>query len=103
MGTWFVSRHPGALEWAARQTLVVDAVVAHLDPSLVKAGDTVIGILPIHIAAQICERGGRYLNLSLDLPFAARGRELSADELDHYGARIEAYAVKLAPIALDCT
>lgn len=53
-----------------------------------------IGILPVHLAAQLCARGARYLNLSLDLPAAARGRELSAEELDAYGARIEGYEVR---------
>jgi CRISPR-associated protein Csx16 len=91
--TWFVSRHPGAVEWAARRGLAVDRQVAHLDIAEVRVGDTVIGTLPVNLAAEVCERGARYLNLSLDLPEAARGRELTADELEHYGARIEPFVV----------
>ena len=98
MATVFVSRHPGAREWAARQRLVVDAFVPHLDPGSVSDGDTVIGILPVHIAAQVCDRGGQYLNLSLDLPETARGRELSADELESLGARLECYRVERTSI-----
>lgn len=94
MTTWFITRHPGALEWAARRNLRIDRQLAHLDPALVAAGDTVIGTLPIHLVARVCERGARYFNLSLDLPAAARGRELSADELEAYGARLEAYVVR---------
>jgi CRISPR-associated protein Csx16 len=94
MTTFFVSRHAGAVEWAARRELIVDRLVMHLDIAEVRQGDTVIGTLPVNLAAAICVRGARYLNLSVDLPPAARGRELSADELEHYGARLEAYSVQ---------
>lgn len=97
MTTWFVSRHPGAVEWAARRGLAADRLVTHLDPHDIRPGDVVVGILPVHLAAQVCTRGGRYLNLSVDLPPEMRGRELSADELERYGARLEEYTVH--PIA----
>lgn len=93
MTTFFVTRHAGAVEWARRRGLQVDRQVSHLEATDVAAGDVVIGSLPVHLAGQICQRGARYLHLSLDMPPAARGRELSADELDAYGARLEPYAV----------
>lgn len=93
MTTWFVTRHPGAVEWARRKGLIVDRQIAHLDPERIAPGDTVIGILPVNLAARVCERGARYFNLSLDLPADARGRELSADELEAYGARVEEFVV----------
>lgn len=97
MTTFFVSRHPGASAWAARQRLAVDLLVAHLDVAEVKPGDVVVGTLPVNLAAEVCARGARYFNLSLSLPQAARGRELTAHELDAFGARLEEYAVhKLA-------
>jgi CRISPR-associated protein Csx16 len=83
--TLFLSRHPGAVEWARRQGLVVDQWLAHLEVAQVLPGDTVIGTLPIHLAAQVCARGGRYLHLSLDVPPQWRGRELTADELEQAG------------------
>lgn len=91
---WFVSRHPGAVEWARRKGIAVHRLVAHLDVEEVSAGDTVIGTLPVHLAAKVCARGARYLNLSLDLPETARGRELDADELERYGARLEPFVVE---------
>ena len=93
MTTYFVTRHPGAVVWAATEGLIVDVRVAHLDPEVIQAGDTVIGTLPIHLAAQVCARGGRYLHLSMEIPQEARGRELTVADLRQFGARLEAYQV----------
>jgi CRISPR-associated protein Csx16 len=93
MTTYFITRHPGAVEWAARQGLAVDRQIAHLDPADVWPGDMVIGTLPVNLAAQVCARGARFFNLSLDLPPEARGLELTADDLERYGARIEEYEI----------
>ena len=98
MTVYFVTRHPGALDWADAQGLRVDAVIDHLDPAIVASGDTVIGTLPVNLAAEVRARGGRYLNLSLDLPPELRGRELSVEEMRACGARIEEYRVeRVAP------
>lgn len=93
MGIWFVSRHPGAVEWARMQGIAVDHWVPHLEAEEVAACDTVIGTLPVQLAADVCARGARYLNLSLDLPFAWRGRELSAEELAAANARLEEFKI----------
>lgn len=93
MTTYFVTRHAGAKEWAALQGIVCDACVSHLDPVLVKQGDVVIGTLPINLAAIVCEQGGRYLHLSLELPLEARGKELSPSDLQKYGAKLEEFVV----------
>lgn len=93
MAFYFVTRHPGACEWARRLGLEVDVWLPHLDPVLVRPGDVVAGILPVNLAAIVCEQGGRYLSLSLSLPPEARGRELSAEELERFGARLEEYVV----------
>ena len=93
MTTLFISRHPGALDWAAGEGIIVDAAIAHLDPDTVQPGDVVIGTLPIHLAARVCRRGGRYLHLSLELPPEWRGRELSAADLRRFGARLEEFQV----------
>lgn len=91
---YFVSRHAGAIAWARQYPWAARAeFVTHLDPRIVAPGDVVIGTLPVHLAAQICARGARYLHLSLDLEAAQRGSELSADELDAAGARLTPYTV----------
>lgn len=90
---WFVSRHPGAIAWAKRQSLVIDRWVEHLDPAEVNAGDIVIGTLPVNLAAGVCKLGARYFHLSLKVPAEWRGRELSSDDLQHLAARLVPYCV----------
>jgi CRISPR-associated protein Csx16 len=94
MTLYFVSRHPGAQEWAREENIAVDALVEHLDPAIVMPGDTVIGSLPVNLAAEVCERGARYLHLSLELPLGSRGRELSAQDMRQCGARLEEFTVR---------
>jgi CRISPR-associated protein Csx16 len=94
MTTYFVTRHGGARDWAAEEGISVDQVIDHLDPLLIRRGDTVIGSLPVNLAAEVCERGGTYLHLSLELPSELRGRELSPAEMRACGAHIEHYSVR---------
>jgi len=91
---FFVSRHPGAVEWAARRGLQVDRQIAHLDPSSIQPGDVVIGTLPVSLVAAVCMRGGRFFSLTLDMPPQARGQELSANDLQAYRARLEEYTIQ---------
>lgn len=89
---YFVSRHPGAIEWAKRYPWGLQSeFVAHLDPSLVMPGDVVIGSLPVHLVAELCARGACYLHLVLPLAAELRGKELSADELEALGAHLHPY------------
>ncbi|BBL34609.1 hypothetical protein Nstercoris_00848 [Nitrosomonas stercoris] len=94
MTIWLVTRHPGAIEWAARQDIQWDKHATHLDPREISAGDTVIGSLPVNLAAEICNRGARYFNLSLNLPAHLRGWELDAATLTVCDARLEEYIIK---------
>jgi CRISPR-associated protein Csx16 len=46
-------------------------------------GDRDFGSLPANLAADICDKGARYLHLTIDFPSeAARGKNLGADEMD---------------------
>jgi len=93
MTTYFISRHPGAIDWAAGQGLIIDRFLPHLDLSLVKHGDSVIGSLPVNLAAQVRAAGAAYRHLSLELPSALRGSELSAADMRRLGARLESFDV----------
>ncbi len=94
MGVVFVTRHEGAREWARRRGLRVDRVVSHFDTDTVGPGDLVAGTLPVHLAAEVCERGARYLHLVFDPPADLRGSVLSADDLERLGARLGAYELR---------
>ena len=94
MTTYFVTRHPGAVDWAGQHGIAVDVTVAHLDVGTIQPGDRVLGTLPVQLAATVCERGGRFFNLSLDVPVELRGRELSAAELMRCNARLEEFTVR---------
>ena len=93
---YFVSRHQGAMEWARRQSLDVDRFVSHLDAAQVQPHDSVIGNLPVHLAAQVCSRGARYWHLSIDAPSDLRGTELRDGELVLLGASLHRFFVVAA-------
>lgn len=99
MTRYFVSRHPGAIDWARQHGLAVDAFVPHLDASTVAPDDVVMGTLPITLAAQVCERGASYLHLSLNLPHEMRGQELSATQLQTLRASLRPYHVAALAVA----
>lgn len=94
MTKWFVGRHGGATEWARAHGLADATFIEHLDIAMVKRGDTVMGTLPVNVAAQLCAKGARYIHLAIDVPAAARGRDLSPAEMDRYGARLVEYRVR---------
>ena len=96
MTDYFVTRHAGASEWATRNGFNSVEVVAHFDPAVVNEGDKVIGTLPVHLAADVCGKGGQYYHLVLNLPADARGREISADDMESYGATVEQFIITRA-------
>lgn len=94
MTTYFISRHSGAVDWAESEGFHVDQRLAHFDVTIVQAGDNILGTLPINLVAEVNARGGHYFHLTLELPAEARGKELTADDMRHYGARLEGYAAQ---------
>jgi len=98
--TILVTRHAGAREWVTRQGIVVDEILEHLPPEkidkTINPGDLVIGSLPVSLVAQICRRGGRYKHLSMNIPPDARGRELSADDMEKFCAKLEEFIIQPA-------
>lgn len=94
MTTYFISRHPGAVEWAESEGFHVDERLAHFDVSIVKPGDRVLGTLPINLVAEVNARGGEYFHLTLELPPDRRGKELTPADMREFGARLEPYRAK---------
>lgn len=101
MTTTFVSRHAGAIDWAREEGHLAEGakIVADFDPDTTAAGDLVIGTLPAQIAARICEHGGRYQHLTLDLTHELRGRELTAAEMRACNARLEEFFIQRASVS----
>lgn len=100
MTTYFITRHLGALGWAKQNGVDFDVHLTHLNDDMpLKAGDVIIGTLPINIIAQINAMGVRYIHLSLAIPPQLRGVELSAKQLDECQASLEEFtATKLTTI-----
>lgn len=94
MTVYFITRHPGAVAWAHQEGIEVTELIDHLDVTRIQTGDTVVGTLPVNLAAQICARGARYLHLSLELPPDMRGKELTAEDMRRLGARLEAFYIQ---------
>lgn len=95
--TYFVTRHPGALEWIQDKGFTNIIQVSHWTvehTEQLEPGDTVIGILPIDIAHALWTEGARYMALIMPtLPKEWLGKELSADEMDQAGARVVPFIV----------
>jgi CRISPR-associated protein Csx16 len=92
MPTYFISRHPGARAWASEQG-IGGTWIEHLDPTLVAAGDQVIGTLPVNLAAEVCLLGASYWHLAMNVPPEARGKELTAEQMRCYDVRLVCYHV----------
>ena len=94
MHIYLISRHAGAIEWMNHMGYHYDTHLTHLERSdLLVDGDVVIGSLPINIVADLNARGITYMHLSLCIPEALPGCELSADQLSALDAKLEIYYV----------
>ena len=92
---FLVTRHEGAITWYAQSGHRAETIeMTHFDVGAVQPGDIVIGTLPIHQAAAVCAAGGRYWHLALDVPAQYRGRELTADHMRTFSARLEEFRME---------
>lgn len=91
MTTWLVTRHEGASTWMENQGFESVQLLCHLDTNIIAPGDRVIGTLPINIVAELRAIGARYFHLTLTIPPEWRGKELTAQQMDGFGACIEEY------------
>lgn len=94
MTCYFITRHPGALEWASQQGLMFDIHLTHVsDLNMFVKDDKVAGTLPVNLAAELCARGVSYYHLTLEIPESLRGQELNAGQLDQCHATLKAFKV----------
>ncbi len=93
MTIYFVTRHPGAKDWAESEGIKVDACLEHLEMDLVKSGDSVLGTLPINLVAELNAKGIRYYHLTLSMPPELRGQEITKEIMKKLGAKMQEYKV----------
>ena len=94
MTAYIITRHPGAIEWLRHHypELGIAKAISHASEDFfagLEKGDVVIGVLPLALAARVCDAGARFYSLSVPVPPEMRGKELSADDLERLGASIE--------------
>lgn len=93
-----VTRHQGMADWLRMNGVEVSKTYKHITVEQIRSeifpGDAVVGVLPLHLAAEVCGRGAFFFQMDLpDLPPEARGKELSAEEMSSYGATLTRYVV----------
>lgn len=94
MTTLFVSRHQGAIEWIKQQSIQVDVFVEHLNVEEIQADDVVIGTLPIHLAAEVCQKGAKFYFLSVNVAREQRGTELTCEQLEQQGCSLQQFYIE---------
>lgn len=93
MTTFFVCRHPGAIEWIKQKPFHIDRFVEHLSIESINKGDTVIGILPFTLASQVCKIGATFIALDIEHARNTRGKELSKDCLTNLNCKLKGFEI----------
>ena len=94
MTVWFISRHQGAIDWIKTQPIQIDRFESHLNVADVQADDVVIGTLPIHLAAEVCQKGATFYFLSVNVFAEQRGTELTAKQLINQGCSLKQFYIE---------
>lgn len=93
---YFVSRHPGALQWMQDRFIGQPArVLTHLPGDFSPGpGDRIFGVLPLQWVQRITAAGAQAWVLEVELPPELRGRELTAEQLSQRGAALVLYEAR---------
>ncbi|WGE85078.1 CRISPR-associated protein Csx16 [Actinobacillus equuli] len=94
MAVWFISRHQGAIDWIKQQAIQIDRFEQHFDVAEIQADEVVIGTLPIHLAAEVCQKGAKFYFLSVNVTREQRGTELTCEQLVKQGCSIEPFYIQ---------
>ena len=83
--TKIVTRHSGAVAWLKSKGITGE-VLSHILPDDMKERDRIFGVLPIQMIAEGMKRGAEMNILVLpNLPREMRGKEITAEEMEHLG------------------
>ena len=99
MTSIFVGRHSGAQQWIKQQHIHIDEYVDNLQMTQVHRGDSVYGILPLNIIAEIHRCGATFTHINMVVPPQYRGTELTAEQMDKFGAHLQSVTVQLRNVA----
>lgn len=100
MTTYLVTRHEGTRIWVDAKAkhgqlpFAIDRMLDHLDLSILKKGDVVVGTLPIRMIATLQAMGVKFWSLDIETPLAERGKELTGVQVYRYGGRFARYEVR---------
>lgn len=85
-----VTRHKGAIEWLREHypELCRGRVIRHAGYRDIK-DKVVVGVLPVHMAHECRE----YWHLEMDLPQSCRGKELTKEDMEGQGCRLNRYVI----------
>lgn len=89
-----ITRHPGAADWVSQHLGFKVHAISHLEIDAIESGGSYYGVFPLHLAAAICTKGSACWAISVNMPPALRGQELSAQQLDELDARLVRYNVQ---------
>lgn len=88
METLIVTRHPGAVEFIQYRGYVGE-VCEHFVPEMAHEGMLIIGVLPVHLIAQVLQTGARFVQVVLpNIPPEMRGVELTPAQMIECGAQL---------------
>lgn len=84
-----VTRHPGLIEVLRADFGITGKVISHATPEAIR-GKRVVGVLPLHLAAEAAS----VTEVVLDLPAEMRGKELTADEVRQFMKGLRTFVVR---------
>ncbi len=89
MATVIVTRHNGLIQWLKNHG-IEGQVIPHVESPEQIRGKDVIGVLPLSLASVTRS----IWTVDMDLPPEARGKDLSPEEMDRFGAHLMKYEVR---------
>lgn len=92
MTTFIITKHSGAVQWVQNKGIEHDCYLEDANRiQELKAGDVVVGTLPIHVVYELNQRDINYLHIALDIPPELDGQILDAAQLEACNPRLESY------------